>query len=116
MNTISMHRELGGTAEGNSRGFVATVAAWGERPQGAVAAWLPVPPMSRPRTKQPERSRVAVAVKELWIPLSESLAEKGFFALLVVGAVSGISYGFSCILDLVQNWAAVNASISHLIQ
>ena len=36
--------------------------------------------------------------------------------LLVLAAVIGIGYGFSCLLDMVQNWAAINACVSHMIQ
>ena len=41
--------------------------------------------------------------------------EKLLMAILVLAAVIGISYGFSCLVDLVQNWAAVNTGISNLI-
>ncbi len=42
-------------------------------------------------------------------------AEKWFFFFLAVAAVVGIAYGFSCFLDLVQNWAAMERGISNLI-
>jgi len=42
---------------------------------------------------------------------SEPALEKGLFGLLVLAGVIGIGYGFSCLVDLVQNWALVNASI-----
>ncbi len=41
--------------------------------------------------------------------------EKIFFLVLTVAAVAGIAYGFWCLLDLVQNWAAMERGISTLI-
>ena len=91
-----------------------------ERPQeflralqssGRVAEWLPAPPV----VKRPAR-QVAPS-KSIWIPLdTESLAEKGLMAGLVVAAAIGIGYGFNCLLNLVENWAAVNASVHSMIQ
>jgi len=90
-------------------------------PQGAlgklqssprVAEWLPAPPMVKkapPRASAPPIS--------IWLPLDkESLAEKGLMAGLIVAAAIGIGYGFNCLLNLVENWAVVNASIHSMIQ
>ena len=35
---------------------------------------------------------------------------------LIVAAAIGIGYGFNCLLNLVENWAVVNASIHSMIQ
>jgi len=35
--------------------------------------------------------------------------------LLVVSAVVSIAYGFSNLVDLVENWARINTSIGHLV-
>ena len=45
----------------------------------------------------------------------EISAEKWLFFLLAVAALIGITYGFSCFIDLVQNWAAMERGISNLI-
>ncbi len=34
---------------------------------------------------------------------------------LALAAVIGITYGFSCLVDLVQNWAIMERGISSLI-
>jgi len=55
--------------------------------------------------------------KSIWISLHrETLAEKGFMLVLVAAAAIGIGYGLNCLLNLVANWAAVNASIHSLLQ
>ncbi len=41
--------------------------------------------------------------------------EKWLYLLLAIAAVIGITYGFSCLIDLVQNWAAMERGISNLI-
>jgi len=46
---------------------------------------------------------------------AEQTLEKGFLGLLVLAGMIGIAYGFSCLVDLVQNWALVNASIGRMI-
>jgi hypothetical protein len=48
-------------------------------------------------------------------PQGDTGFERFLFALLALAAVAGIAYGFSCLLDLVQNWAAFSAGIRNLI-
>jgi len=38
------------------------------------------------------------------------------FLLLVVAAGMGIAYGFSSLVDLVENWAGFNGWVSYIIQ
>jgi hypothetical protein len=38
-----------------------------------------------------------------------------FFGLLALAAAAGVAYGLSCLLDLVQNWAAFNAGVERLM-
>jgi len=47
---------------------------------------------------------------------SHAPAEKVFLALIAGLAMFAIAYGFSCALDLVQNWAQFNAGIERLVQ
>lgn len=35
---------------------------------------------------------------------------------LVLAAGIGISYGFVCLVNLVEHWAAVQASVGHMLQ
>lgn len=41
--------------------------------------------------------------------------QKWLLLLLAVGVVLGIAYGFSCLVDLVQGWAAMERGVSTLI-
>jgi hypothetical protein len=47
---------------------------------------------------------------------SHSFAEKLLFGLFAVLAIGLIAYGFSCAMDLVQNWALFNSGVDRLIQ
>jgi hypothetical protein len=47
---------------------------------------------------------------------SHSLGEKLLLGLVAGLAVFGIAYGFSCAVDLVQNWALFNTGIERLVQ
>jgi hypothetical protein len=77
-------------------------------PRREPAEWLPSPPC-RPRPLSPTR--------RLMMPKSSHApAEKVFLALIAGLAMFAIAYGFSCALDLVQNWAQFNAGIERLVQ
>lgn len=45
----------------------------------------------------------------------EIRTERWLFFFLAVAAVIAITYGFSCLIDLVQNWAAMERGIANLI-
>ena len=77
-------------------------------------AWLPVPAPRRVRTA-PQRP-LSKPHSLLMPSRGESGLEKLFLGLLVVAAVIGVGYGFSCLVDLVQNWALFGAGVGHLIQ
>ena len=78
----------------------------------AVAEWLPAPPVVK---RQP--ARAAASANRIWMPSSsESLGEKSMFLGLVLAAGIGISYGFMCLVNLVENWAAVQASVGRILQ
>jgi hypothetical protein len=52
----------------------------------------------------------------LWAQLqAQSELEVLGLALLVLAAVLGIGYGFSCLVNLVQHWALFNAGVGHLL-
>jgi hypothetical protein len=88
-------------------------------PQPKFAEWLPAPPA---RTQVPlQRPRPACRgrkhVKSIWVPpVRESLFEKACMVALVGGAAVGIAYGFSLLIDLVENWAVFQASVSQTLQ
>jgi len=44
------------------------------------------------------------------------MMEKLMLCLLVLAAVIGITHGFSCLVDLVQNWAGFTAATGKFIQ
>jgi hypothetical protein len=54
--------------------------------------------------------------RPVWVqPGSDTALEKLLLGCLALAALIGIAYGFSCLVDLVQNWAFVNVGISKLI-
>jgi len=99
----------------NPQGLLMAAGVWGLRPHRAPAEWLPAPPA--PRQQDGVRlKRSATQATRLCISLpAEPIFEKGLLGLLVLAGVIGIGYGFSCLVDLVQNWALVNASIGRMI-
>src|SRR5947209_1202347 len=80
-----------------------------------VPQWLPVPERRPARKGAPPA--VAPPKTSIWIaPQSEPLAERLLLGLLVVAAAASIAYGLWQVLNLVQNWAAVNAAMAQVIQ
>ena len=111
MNTISIQNGSAGTMN-NTHGLLSAPGNWGLRPHGSVAKWLPAPPVVK---RQP--ARAAASANSIWLPLdAESLAEKAMLFGLALAAGIGIAYGFLCLVNLVENWAAVQASVGHLLQ
>jgi hypothetical protein len=52
-----------------------------------------------------------------WISASrEGAGERYLMTVLAAVALLGIGYGFSCLIDLVQNWAWFNLGIQRLVQ
>jgi hypothetical protein len=47
---------------------------------------------------------------------NECRAEKLLMTMLVAAAVGGVTYGFACLVDLVQNWASFYAGVAHFFQ
>ena len=117
MKTISiqtgetMSLEPSQTLAGTARDF----AGFG-REHGQLAQWLPAPaPRALPAVRpHPAKARSA---ESLWMPLpAEPIAEKLMMGLLVLAAVVAIAYGFSSMLDLVQDWARFDTLAGQLIQ
>jgi hypothetical protein len=116
MNAIVMQREMIARGAGKLTNSIATSLV--RMPDGQPADWLPVPhwiePASATRSKhrQPIRSHPS-----LWARIqAESTTEIICMGLLATAAVLGITYGFSCLADLVQNWSSFNVGVGHLIQ
>jgi hypothetical protein len=62
------------------------------------------------------RSIASRRPSRLWVRAeSDTRLEKLMLLALAIGAVIGIAYGFSCLVDLVQNWAVFERGISTLI-
>jgi len=105
MKTISMQTNSVGTMN-HPQDFLRALQS-----SRRVAEWLPAPPI----VKAPARK--VARTKSIWIsPLRETLAEKALMLGLVTAAAIGIGYGLNCLLNLVGNWAAVNASIHSMLQ
>ena len=100
---------------GNPQGLLTAAGGWSLHPHRQPAQWLPAPP-APPHQNAIRRKRSATQTTGFWISLpAEAALEKGLFGLLVLAGVIGIGYGFSCLVDLVQNWALVNVSIGRMI-
>jgi len=111
MKTISIQS---GTMD-NPQGLLTAAGVWGLRPHRAPAEWLPARPAA-PRQQDGVKLKRSATQTRLWISLpAEPTLEKGLLSLLALAGVIGIGYGFSCLVDLVQNWALVNASIGRMI-
>ena len=80
-----------------------------------VAVWLPVPRLPLVRDNLPLES---LRAQGLFPPASvvHWSAERFLFASLALAAVAGVVYGFSQLLDLVQNWALFESGIGRLLQ
>src|SRR5271169_3883626 len=100
MNTISINAEQQ-TASLQAARTLATMGLGLPRRSPPVA-WLPVP--SAPRTGIASQRRTGKTRAQDRPARSDSTGEKIFFGLLVLAAALAIGYGFSCMVDLVQNW------------
>ncbi len=70
---------------------------------------------SRPASAELKRTRLPSRRSPCLRPEVDLRLEKWLLLALAVAAVIGIDYGFSCLLDLVQNWASMERGISTLI-
>jgi len=86
------------------------------KPAGLVLDWLPAPPSTqRSHATRPRNGTVRPA--NIWLALPhEPALEKAFLAGLAVAATIGIAYGFMCLINLVENWAAVTAFVGRMVQ
>ncbi len=82
----------------------------------AVPTWLPAPAVREQSAAKTRALKLNKPAKSIWIPLeSDSLGQKLVGAVLVVVALTSIGYGFASLIDLVQNWAAVNSTIGQIL-
>ena len=80
-------------------------------PRHTSVEWLPAP---EPR---PAIRIYPAASQRAWLmPPRQGLGERVMFAVLAAAALSGVAYGFICLLNLVQNWALFHAGIATLVQ
>src|ERR1051325_3351117 len=106
MNTIAIQRNSIGAMEQPQMLKVAFHSG------GTATQWLPAPPAVK---RQPARAKASAS--SFWVQSKgESVAEKSMLFGLVLAAGIGISYGFMCLVNLVENWAAVQASVGHMLQ
>jgi hypothetical protein len=87
-------------------------------PGGQPAEWSPVPHWIEPASAMRGKHRKPVrSHPSLWARIqAEPTTEIIYMGLLATAAVLGIAYGFSCLADLVQNWASFNVGVGLLIQ
>ncbi len=72
-----------------------------------------MPAVQRPASRE-SRPASAVIKPAFWLgSANECRAEKVLMGMLVVAAVGGIAYGFSCLVNLVQGWASFYAGVGH---
>lgn len=112
MNSISIHAEM------NTTSLQLTEAFPVRQPAGPL---LPPPPMWLPAPRTPK----VHAAEHRHLPKSATLrltsqhslpGERLLFGLLAVAAAGGITYGFSCLVELVRHWAAFGAGIERFLQ
>jgi len=114
MKTISVQADAVGILN-PSHVLLSSAVGW-PRAKGSNPTWLPVPavPEQGRGVKAAQASR---ARQNLWLRIDGEVgAEKLLLGALVVAAAVGIAYGFSCMLDLIGNWAGITASIGHMLQ
>ncbi len=72
--------------------------------------------LERAQAAKVPRTGSHAGTRALWLRSEVDVrVEKGMLLLLAVAAVIGITYGFSCLMDLVQNWAVMERGIANLI-
>jgi hypothetical protein len=82
-----------------------------------LAEWLPTPAPRRIVATKTPTIRKTSAAESLWIPLpADQLAENLITGILIFVALAAVAYGFSSMLDFVQDWAGFNRLVGQLIQ
>lgn len=112
MKTATLQEDITGPLDRLQQQGIQLAGRGLARLQGPAApAWLPVPrsihPSALPHTTRSSRPE--------WMTLRETAFEKTLMALLAGAALSGIAYGFVCLLDLIQNWASVSSGIERML-
>ncbi len=106
MKTISIQTDL-------MRRFEDSQMMDGVRATRTMPTWLPVPPARSNFAAAQAKSK---QTNSIWIPLeNDSLGEKLMGGLLVVAGVASISYGFSFLLDVVQNWSGLTSWVAQIL-
>ena len=103
-----MIAQISGVDRSGSKGLTINSPGIARR---ALPAWLPAPPVARPNKSAPARQN-----RSLWLRVAnDTLGERIMLLLLVASAVVAIAYGFSNLVDLVENWARINTSVGQLV-
>lgn len=112
MNSISMQAEMNTTSLQIAGAFPARQPAQPRlRPP---PMWLPVPRTPKVHAADYQRSARSTALKRR---SQHSLpGEKLLFGLLAAAAAGGVTYGFSCLVELVRHWAVFGAGIERFLQ
>lgn len=118
MKTISIQTDRTTSFE-HSQTFAGTAGRFPglARGQARRAQWLPAPPARALPAPKARSVKKAAATDSLWMPLpDESLGEKLMIGLLIMAAMIAIVYGFTSMLDLVQDWAGFNRLVGQIVQ
>ena len=113
MNTLTISAGLSGQAARVSTGlFPCEVAAVRRR---APAEWLPVPQQRRDSVGNAQRLGGKGSARRTGGSFdAAALTRKLLLLLVVAGAALAVGYGFSHLVDVVQNWAILGAGIHRL--
>jgi hypothetical protein len=113
MNTVTIGTVLGAKA---ARTAGRIVSEFEPRKSGGWAA-PELKAALQELTREFERSKPhSPRLSQLWIRSpGDHRAERFLFFGLALAALVGIGYGFSCLLDLVQNWALFERGVANLV-
>ena len=108
MNAISVGSVLrtGGARNGAATTLKSAYSAAGWAREAATQGRNP----STRNRHAKEQSRLGLNAESFRVGLEEI-----FLVLLVVAAIIGVAYGFTCLIDLVQNWAIFERGTANLI-
>ncbi len=118
MNTMTIQSDV--MARLNGVGLASQHAEKsGLRPgQSRCPAWLPAPPERRPVRGAPmARTQALRPLRGIWLGAAQDpLGDRILMAVLALCGLAAIAYGFSSMLDLVQNWSVFNAWVGQIIR
>ena len=114
MNTMTLSSGAGISSPASPRA-TGPGNRWGLPETRPLPVWLPAPKAIRIAPRSAQTANAWSAGRAV-AGRTELRLEKYFMFLLAGAGVLGITYGFSCLIDLVQHWAVFNAGVGQFIQ